>query len=202
MINRVDRFVQRALAEKLEDLIDSANGEFTRDVLELFMGYARGYTYDATRQTVTFARNAGFRNDVYNMPVAEFRKRYVRYNRPDLSLEKVKDGNIRHGYYVKKNLPGYGAYLTGKFRVPVSDGSGSTIQEFRYGAMVYLPENPDLPISFIHPADINACYTMANGWPIVDSDGKDGLPRFDVADIQQANIASKLSKKFSGPPQS
>lgn len=200
VINRVDRFIQRALTEKLEYLIDGANGEFTRGVLEEFMGYARGYTYDAAKKTVTFSRNAGFHNDVYNMPVGEFKKKYVRHSRPDLSLEEVKDQNIRHGYYVKKPLPGYGAYLTGKFSVQVSENAGGTIQEFSHGAMVYLPEDPDLPISFIHATDINTCYTMVNGWPVVDSDGNDAMPRFDAARTQKADAASVLREKFPGDP--
>ena len=175
VINRVDRFVQRALSEKLEDLTDEANGKFTRDVLDKFIGYARGYTYDPERQTITFARNAGFRNDVYNMPLAEFKKRYTRYSRPHLSLEKVEDSDIRHGYYVKKPLPGYGAYLTGAFQAQVSAASGTTVQNFQHGAMVNLPADPSLAISFIHKTDINTCYIMLNGWPLVDPDGNDSL---------------------------
>lgn len=200
VINRTDRYVQKALTARLDDLIDSANGKFTREVLEEFMGYARGYTYDAEKHTVIFTKNAGFHNDVYNMPVSEFKKKYVHYDHPDLSLETIKGDNIQHGYYVKKNLPGHGAYLTGKFSVQVSAGSGTTVQEFQNGAMVHLPEARDLPLSFIHVTDIDTCYTLPDGSPIIDPDGKNNLPHFDAADTQQTDSAANPGKKIAVSP--
>src|SRR5579884_3555303 len=86
VINRVDEFVAQALSSKLDNLIENANGELTRGVLEEFIGYARGYSYDAETRKITFRENAGFRNDVYNMPTSEFKKKYVRFRRNDLSL--------------------------------------------------------------------------------------------------------------------
>jgi hypothetical protein len=194
VINRVDPFIQMALSAKLTDLIDDANGEFTRNVLNEFMGYARGYTYDPETQKITFAKNVGFRNDVYNMPVAEFKKRYVRHSRPDLSLEEVKDHNIRSGYYIKKPLLGRGMYLQGKYKVPLPSTSGGAMQEFNNGAMVNLPDDSTLPISFIHITDINACYTKPNRWPLVDADGRHALPVYNLAQVPQQK--SSVRKKF------
>lgn len=185
VINRVDAFVQVALAAKLEYLIDSANGEMTREVLHDFMGYARGYNYDPDTQKIEFCRNVGFRNDVYNMPIEELKKRYTRYTRQDLSLDKVKAENIRSGYYLKKPLLGRGAWLDGAFRSQLSAASGGAMQEFQKGAMVHVPDDPNLGISFIHITDINTCYSLRNGWQIVDADGKHSLPCLKVADIQQ-----------------
>jgi hypothetical protein len=88
----------------------------------------------------------------------------------------------------------------GEFQVQVSPESGGTIQEFHHGAMIHLPEDPSLPVSFIHVTDINISYTLRNGWPIVDSDGQDNLPRFSVADTQKAVISKELSKKFPTNP--
>jgi hypothetical protein len=195
VINRVDEFVQMALKAKLEYLIDGANGEFTRDVLNEFIGYARGYTYDPDTQKITFCQNAGFRNDVYNMPITELKKRYVRHSRPDLPLDKVKDKNIRSGYYVKKPLEGLGAYLTGAFRVQISKEAGGTMQEFQHGAMVNLPADPAMPLSIIHSTDINSCYTLRNGQPIIDTDGNHQLPRFDAAETQKADKAPTVVRQ-------
>ncbi|MDD9900450.1 MAG: hypothetical protein OXT65_05690, partial [Alphaproteobacteria bacterium] len=199
VINRVDPFVQMALSAKLTHLIDSANGEFTRDVLDKFMSYARGYSYDPDTQTITFARNVGFRNDVYNMSVKEFKARYMRHGRPDLSLEKVKDHNIRSGYYIKKPLEGCALYLQGKFSVQLPVVSGGAMQEFQHGAMVNLPDDPSLPISFIHVSDINTCYTKQNGWQIVDSDGQHRLPIFGVDDVLQPQAPSARKGFPQGP---
>ncbi|MEZ0226821.1 MAG: hypothetical protein ACAH83_19855 [Alphaproteobacteria bacterium] len=194
VINRVDEFVQAALKQKLEYLIDSANGEMTRDVVNEFIGYARGYTYDANTQQITFCRNAGFRNDVYNMTNAELKKRYVRFTRQDLSLDQVKDENIRSGYYIKKPLTSRGCYLDGAFRAQVMAEAGGTMQEFSHGAMVNVPDDPTLPLSFIHTTDINTCYTLPNGWELVNADGKHDLPHFDVKDVLPPATPKKPSK--------
>lgn len=199
VINRVDEFVQAALKSKLEYLIDSANGEMTRDVVNEFIGYARGYTYDADTQKITFCRNAGFRNDVYNMTNAELKKRYVRFNRQDLSLDKVKDENIRSGYYIKKPLTSRGAYLDGAFRVQVMAEAGGTMQEFQHGSMVNVPDDPELPLSFIHTTDIGTCYTLPNGWPLLDADGKHDLPHFDAAATQATVKTKKPSVRHKFP---
>jgi hypothetical protein len=201
VINRVDEFVQSALKSKLEYLIDSANGEMTREVVNEFIGYARGYTYDADTQKITFCRNAGFRNDVYNMTNAELKKRYVRHSRQDLSLEHVKDENLRSGYYIKKPLSSRGCYLDGAFRVQVMAEAGGTIQEFSNGAMVNVPDDSSLPLSFIHVTDINTCYTLTNGWQIVNADGKHDLPHFEVKDAlgpPGSKKPSKARKNFPG----
>jgi len=203
VINRVDQFVQAALAAKLEYLIDSANGEMTRQVLLDFMSYARGYNYDPDTQKVSFCRNVGFRNDVYNMPIPELKKRYVRYSRPDLLLENVKDGNIRSGYYIKRPLEGRGVYLKGKFQVQLSAEAGGAMQEFHNGAMVHVPDDPKLPISFIHVTDINTCYTQRNGWPIVDADGQHTkLPSYDVSELKKTEpgIARQQFTRSHKPP--
>jgi hypothetical protein len=195
VINRVDVFVQMALSAKLEYLIDGANGEVTRGVVDEFMGYARGYTYDPATGRVAFARNAGFRNDVYNMPISELKKRYVRHSRPGLSLEQVREANIRPGYYVKKPLPGRGAFLEGAFRVKLSAAAGGAVQDFGHGAMVNYPEDPAMPLSFIHVTDINTCYVRRDGGPIVDARGRHSLPRYDAAETQKPLVSTARQRK-------
>jgi hypothetical protein len=185
VINRVDEFVQEALNRKLESLIISARGEFTRKVLNEFIGYARGYTYDGDTQKITFCRNVGFRNDVYNMTNGELKKRYVLASRQDISLEGFRDEKLRAGYYVKKPLEGMGAYIKGPFRSKIADSAGGTVQEFDKGAMVNVPDDPTMPITFIHVTDINACYTQRNGWPLVDENGQHNLPVFNAAETQE-----------------
>ncbi len=196
VINRVDEFVQLALKAKLEHLIDNANGEMTRDVINEFMSYARGYEYDPEKQTITFCRNIGFRNDVYNMSLDEFKKRYVRHSRPDLPLDDVKDENIRSGYYIKKQLLSGGLFLEGAFQVQVPTGAGDTVQAFEHGAMVNMPDDPTLPISFIHLTDINTCYTERDGKPIVARDGGNALPSYDVADVLPKRPTLSAKKAF------
>ena len=182
VINRVDEFVQQALALKLQYLMDSAHGELTRDVLNEFIGYARGYTYDGETQKIKFARNIGFRNDVYNMTNAELKKRYVLFNRQDISLEEFRDEKLRPGYYVKKPLEGLGAYITGPFRAQIAEAAGGAMQEFDHGAMVNVPDDPSSRLTFIHLTDINTCYTHRNGWPLVDGNGLHDLPVFSAAE--------------------
>ena len=185
VINRVDEFVQVALAAKLQYLMDSAHGEMTRDVLNDFIGYARGYTYDGETHKITFCRNAGFRNDVYNMTNGELKKRYVLFSRQDISLEEFRDDKLRPGYYVKKPLESHAAFINGPFRFQISEAAGGTLQEFDHGAMVNVPVDPEMPISFIHTTDINTCYTNPNGWALVDHNGHHKLPVFDAAKTQE-----------------
>ncbi len=185
IINRVDEFVQEALNKKLQYLIDSAHGELTRGVLMDFIGYARGYTYDGDTGKVTFCRNAGFRNDVYNMTNGELKKRYLLYSRQDLSLEEFRDEKLRPGYYIKKPLESQAAYIAGPFSAKVAEAAGGTQQEFEHGAMVNIPDDPEMPLTFIHMTDINTCYTHRNGWPLVDENGHHPLPVYEAMKTQE-----------------
>jgi hypothetical protein len=116
IINRVDKFVQLALNAKLHDLIKEAGSVMTRDVVEDFLSYARGYSFDAASGKILFSHNAGFRNDVYPIPMDEFKQRYVSYTREDLSLENIDNDNLRSGFYMKAPLNGRAIFIEGTFK--------------------------------------------------------------------------------------
>lgn len=193
VINRVDEFVQLALKAKFTRLTEKAGG-ITREVLTEFMSYARGYTYDADKQTISFTKSAGFHNDVYNMPVEEFRRRYVSFEAPEKPLDDVKDTDIKPGYYVKKALHSRAAFITGKFSVRVGGDAGGTVQEFDKGAMINIPDDPALPLSFIHPTDIDISYRKDGGASLYGTDGKLSLPVYDAGDIKPAASAARPPK--------
>lgn len=176
VINRVDEFVQLALLKKLESLLSKTKGSITREIIENFMNYARGYRYIPENQEIIFEPNAGFHNDAYNMPVEEFRKRYVAHDAPDKPLT----GGIIPGYYVKKPLRSHAAFLRGAFCVRVGPHAGGTMQEFDEGAMVNVPEDAALPLSFVHPFDIDICYRAADGSSLLDASGRPALPVYDI----------------------
>lgn len=173
VINRVDEFVQFALLKKLESILKETNGKITRKALNKFMCYARGYDYLAETQEIIFEPNAGFHNDVYNMPVTEFRKRYEAHNKPGAPLLET----VTAGYYVKKPLHSHAYFVKGSFSVRVAPEAGETMQEFDKGAMVNLPDDDTMPLSFIHPTDIDTCYRMPDGGPL----RQDALPAYDAA---------------------
>lgn len=194
VINRVDEFVQLALKAKLQSLVLKADG-ITRQVITDFMSYARGYDYDPKKQTIFFAKGAGFHNDVYNMPLDEFKKRYVSFTSVKVPLEGKADAAITAGYYVKKPLHSKAAFISGKFAVRVGPhAGGETMQEFDKGAMINLPDDAGLPLTFIHPTDIDICYRKIDGSSLIDKNGAHTLPVYNVHDLQTAQQPARAKQ--------
>lgn len=183
VINRVDEFVQLALKAKLQDLV-LHTGDITRQVITDFMSYARGYSYNPEKQIITFTKGAGFHNDVYNMPLDEFKKRYVSFTSVKMPLDGKPDAAITAGYYVKKPLASKAAFISGKFAVRLGAHAGGAMQEFDKGAMINLPDDASLPLTFIHPTDIDICYRKPDGSSLIDKNGAPTLPVYNVSDLQ------------------
>lgn len=175
VINRVDQYKALAFDAKWRDILKGFGGKISRQMIEIFLTYVRGYAYDAQTNILTFSNNAGFHNDIYNMPVHQLVKRYMHADGASVVAAEALTG-----YYIKKPLTGRAAFLAGAFSVAVTPDAGDTVQSFETGAMVNIPDDPDLPISFIHPTDIGSCYQSETGHPLTINGTVTGLPVYDV----------------------
>ncbi len=174
VINKIDEHVGLALSSKYNAIVKK-HGTLSREAIEEFLTYARGFSFDSeTGKAHVATPRVGFNPDIYFQAVSAAKKLHCNPADPGLDLRK-NEGPLVAGRYIKVPATTTGIFIDSPFTY--------RNQTFEHGAMIQISgpnEQDQRSVSFIDPTDINQCYTAIDGSPLVDTSGKILLPHYSI----------------------